>query len=124
MLRVITYMRGTITNAIPCPFWAVIHIYRDPTLLSDIRDELLSSTRVGSSLRSPFPNSAAGAKSDLINRDFPSEPEFPVAPISFLTHSVFDIDSLLRQPLLQSVYSETLRLYVRIFITRCLERMY
>lgn len=118
MLRAIIYMLSTITNAVPCTFWAVIHICRDPTLLSDIRDELLSSTRVGSPLRSPFPNSAAGSKPDLINRDSPSGPEFPVAPTCMLTHSVFDIDSLLRQPLLQSVYSETLRLYIRVFITR------
>lgn len=111
-------MLSTLTNAVPCTFWAVIHVCRDPTLLPEIRDELLSSTRVGS----PFPKSAAGSRLDLINRDSPSGPELLVTPTSLLTHTVFDIDLLLRQPLLQSVYSETLRLYVRVFITRCPDR--
>ena len=115
-------MLSSITNAVPCTFWAVVHICRDPTLLPDIRDELLSSTRVGSPLRSSSPNSAARSKLDLINRDSPSRPKFPVVPTSLSSHSVFDIDLLLSRPLLQSVYSETLRLYVRVFITRCPER--
>lgn len=122
MSRVIIHMLSTITNAVPCTFWAVVHMCRDPTLLSDIRDELRSSTRVGSPLKSPFPNFAAGSKSDLNNRDSPSGPKFPAAPTSLLLHSAFEVDSLLRQPLLQSVYGETLRLYVRVFITRCPER--
>ncbi len=34
----------------------------------------------------------------------------------------FDIEKLVRQPLLQSVYAETLRLRVHVYITRCPER--
>lgn len=34
----------------------------------------------------------------------------------------FDIDKLVRQPLLQSVYAETLRLRVHVYMTRCPER--
>lgn len=34
----------------------------------------------------------------------------------------FDIEKLIRQPLLQSVYAETLRLRVHVYITRCSER--
>ena len=52
-----------------------------------------------------------------IRHDLPSSLDSP-AQSSF--H--FNIDKLVRQPLLQSVYAETLRLRVHVYMTRCPER--
>lgn len=70
------------TNTVPAIFWAVIHCYRDPELLSRVRAEV-EKARIDSD-QAPF----------------------------------FDVRKLTESPLLQSICSEILRLYVAAFIPR------
>ncbi|KAM0806077.1 hypothetical protein BDR22DRAFT_883817 [Usnea florida] len=94
------------TNAIPCTFWALVHIYRDSILLSEIRAELRISTNL---LRIPAAPSSSetqrrAASPALSNARHQSPP----SPLE----SLFSTGSLLvQQPLLRSVYAEILRLY-------------
>ncbi|KAL9128017.1 MAG: hypothetical protein Q9217_003211 [Psora testacea] len=91
---------ATIANAVPLAFWAIVHIYRDPNLLSRVREEVCSSKSETKSQRSPALS--------------PSRQSFHT--------SLLDIESLMHKPLLQSIYAEILRLYVRGYITRCPDR--
>ena len=110
-------MPSTITNALSCIFWAVVHICRDPILLAQIHNAIQSSTRaispVKSRSRPPVESQPCLTKrrSGLCS-----------APHASPMHSELDINSLSRQPLLQSVYAEILRLYISVFLTRCNER--
>lgn len=106
-------MLSTITNAIPCTFWALVHIYRDSLLLSEIRAELKVSTNP---LRIPAAPSSSDPQRHAANPAL-SNPRQRAPP--FPLESLFSTPSLLlQQPLLQSVYAEILRLYVRGYITR------
>lgn len=74
-------------------FWMVLEIFHDPTLLSKVRAELQSCTR-----QPPSPGEAVTGD------------------------PLFDIEQPLRSPLLQSIYAETLRLHVHVFIVRAPKR--
>lgn len=116
------HILSTISNAVPCAFWAIIHICRDRTLLSQIHDELRSSLHAAPPSKLPLPTSTTESEDGPFKEDSLLESESLMTAASLPLHSVFHINSLSDQPLLQSVYAEILRLYVRGFITRCPER--
>jgi len=111
-----------ITNAVPCAFWAVVQICRDPVSLSRIHEELRSSTCTMSPSNLSRTSSRVEPQSDLAKDDPTAESQSPTAlpPLSPLP--ILEVESLLRKPFLLSIYAETLRLYVRVYITRCPER--
>ena len=90
-------------------------------LLAQIRNEIRSSTRAISPVKPPSRPSVE-SQLGLTKRHFQSRSGLSLVPNSSPMHSEFDINSLSRQPLLQSVYAEILRLYISVFLTRCDER--
>ena len=105
-------LRSTITNAIPCTFWALVHIYRDHVLLSQVRAELRSS------ISPTIPSyTTAIAESERCPADVLPSKQPQTIPSPSLQY-LFSVSTLLKQPLLQSIYAETLRLYVCGYITR------
>lgn len=111
-----------ITNAVPCSFWAVVHICLDPVSLSRIREELRSSTCSMSPSHLSRSSSKVEWQLNLAKDNPTAEPQSSAASPPLSSHSNFEIESLLRKPFLRSIYAETLRLYVRGYITRCPER--
>ena len=93
---------STITNAVPFAFWLVTHICVDPNSISRVHDELNSSIRKDIGPQAMHRQDSAALSSSC--------------------SVLFDIDILCRQPLLQSIYTEILRLYVRGYVARCPER--
>ncbi|KAK3332568.1 cytochrome P450 [Cercophora scortea] len=84
-------------NAVPSTFWLIFQALKDPVLVSRLRDE------VSASLRTP-PASPESTQGDLESKN-----------------ELFDTAALLRQPLLQSAYAETLRLFVVAIVSRVAE---
>ena len=111
-----------ITNAVPCSFWAVVHICRDPVSLARIREELRYSTCIASPSHLSRSSFKVERQLDLAKDNPAVEPRSPEASPLLSSHSIFEVESLLRKPFLLSIYAETLRLYVRGYITRCPER--
>lgn len=99
-------------NAVLATFWAIVHIYQDTKLLSQIRNELRSS--VGHIPNHSQPN--------VTGESLTSEHETTEAISELSLHTDFDMDSLLQKPILQSVYAETLRLYIHGYLVRHSER--
>ena len=81
---------GENSNSIPAAFWSLVHIFRDP--------ELLRQTRVQADKSATATAIAADTAAAAV--------------------AAFDTEGLTRNPLLQSVWSEVLRLYVALFIVR------
>ncbi|KAK3682774.1 cytochrome P450 [Podospora appendiculata] len=84
-------------NMTPAAFWLIFEALKDPILQSRLKAE------VSASLRAPPPESTNGEGNDK-SHDTP-----------------FDIATLLAQPLLQSAYAESLRLFVSVLVSRVAE---
>ncbi|KAL8686373.1 MAG: hypothetical protein Q9224_005465 [Gallowayella concinna] len=91
---------ATNTNAVPATFWCSLECFSDPSLLQRVRHQVSLCTVAPSS------SSSSSSSSDRTAR----------------RRSSFDIDKLVKNDLLQSIYAESLRLRISAFIMRSPER--
>ena len=93
-------MCSGLSNGMPSAFWLIFHTIQDPSLLSAARAEI-------EACRLPTTTSTAD---NLTNTD--------ATPSSSSLPPTFDTAKLTSQPLLQSLFAETLRKYIAVYTTR------